>query len=911
MNREESKRAQEDAASGSAESGPQSRQSANPALVPGTRLGVYEIVSILGTGGMGQVYRAFDTKLRRPVAVKVLVDGARADTAGKRLLHEARLACALNHPIVCTVHEVSEIGNLSFIVQEFIEGRPLSELIPSSGLPIEQVLNYGRQIADVTAHAHSKGIVHRDLKSANVIVTPSGRIKVLDFGIARRLPNNQPDAVTDRKSSLEQAGAIAGTLPYMAPETLRGEAADERTDIWALGIILFEMATGARPFQGRTTFELSEEILHKPVPPIRPSDPPSLRATILRCLAKERGQRYQRSDELRAALEALESGAGNIMPSSSRGFSVEARRWAPVALLAVLAAMVVAAAGWFFTRDARRQAAADDVNRPFPALESLEVRQLTSTGNADSPALSPDGRYVAYAVRVRQPRRDSLFVRQIATGSSIEVAVSETDEAIGGSTITPDGAFVDFVRYSLPAQKGALWRIALLGGQQTRISDDLVSAAGWSPDRKHIAFVRQSVKDKTTQLILSNAVGDQEGILATRSGTDAFIRWGDYYFSHNRPAWSLDGHSIALLAHGSKGDVIDIVDVGARSVRTIPTDLRVGTNVAWLDSSNLILNGQTADVEISQLWRVSVATGRLTRVTNGLSDYLGVSVTVDGNALVTNRGVYRAGIWIADGAGRQMAVAVPPNEEHGTPDMFWAGSRLFYISGPTGTSQLFAHAPGAPPQLVATSAPLDAKIWRDFDGSSDGRLLLGTRQALTASNPDGREGLTLLAANIRSIRPTPDGRVVVAVSNPSGTTTIWIVPVRGGEPTKVMEAAGLHSAELSPDGQKLLVEKSDEQTERAYFVCEPPQCSSQRALRFRGRVGSAHWLPQSDLIVYEDSATRNLWTRPWNRDAATQLTFFTDGYDIDRFSWSLDGKQLAIMRWTMANDVVLFTGLKR
>lgn len=259
---------------------------------------------------MGEVYLARDERLQRDVALKVL-SGARLgdDAAQRRLLREAETASALNHAHICTIHEVGEADGKAYIVMERVEGRPLKELIPAGGLPVEAVLRYGAQIADALNHAHERGIVHRDLKSLNVVVTSAGQLKVLDFGLAKRFTGSELDEATRSQKSLTEAGAVVGTLTYMAPEVLRGEPADARSDIWALGVVLYEMAAGRMPFRGQTGFELSSAILREAPPPLPAEVPSVLRAIIHRCLSKEPGQRYQHAGEIRAVLEAIEPAA--------------------------------------------------------------------------------------------------------------------------------------------------------------------------------------------------------------------------------------------------------------------------------------------------------------------------------------------------------------------------------------------------------------------------------------------------------------------------------------------------------------------------------------------------------------------------------------------------------------------------
>ena len=313
-------------------------------LVLGARFGTYEILARVGAGGMGEVWRARDTRLDREVALKVLPPATFTDdTARARLLREARMASKLNHPHVCTIHEVGEAEGQAFIAMELVEGQSLAARLSGGALPLEQVLLYGQQVADALAHAHEKRVVHRDLKSANVVLTPEGRAKVLDFGLAKRLAGEDlSEGTTAEHDTLTSPGTLAGTLAYMAPEQLRGKPADARSDIWALGVMLYEMATGRRPFQGPTGFSLSSAILNEPPPPLPATTPAELRAVIERCLAKEPGQRYQRAGEVRAALETVRSGGTLLLPRPAT--SAPSRRFwlaAAAALLLVVAVLAV------------------------------------------------------------------------------------------------------------------------------------------------------------------------------------------------------------------------------------------------------------------------------------------------------------------------------------------------------------------------------------------------------------------------------------------------------------------------------------------------------------------------------------------------------------------------------------------
>jgi len=275
----------------------------------GEKLGHYRLTAKIGEGGMGVVYRARDEELNRDVAVKVLAAGMLENLGKDHLLREAQTASALNHPNICTIYQIGRLEDGFYLVMELVEGQPLNEMARSTKLTTEAVTRYGVQIADALAHAHDRQIVHRDLKGANVVITHDGRVKVLDFGLARRLDRVTVDAITRSQASFERDRSIAGTLPYMAPEVLTGEAGSYQSDIWALGVLLYETVTGKLPFGGSTPYGLSAAILHELPRPLPPSVPPGLSAVILRCLAKDLKDRFQRASEIRSTLEAIQSAA--------------------------------------------------------------------------------------------------------------------------------------------------------------------------------------------------------------------------------------------------------------------------------------------------------------------------------------------------------------------------------------------------------------------------------------------------------------------------------------------------------------------------------------------------------------------------------------------------------------------------
>jgi serine/threonine protein kinase/tetratricopeptide (TPR) repeat protein len=366
----------------------------------GQEISHYSITEKLGEGGMGVVYRAHDQTLHRDVALKFLsVDAVNDPMARTNILTEARTISALNHPNICTIYEVGEADGRPYLAMEFIEGHTLSLEITSVGMAVDIVVRYGMQLADALSHAHERGIVHRDLKAANVIITPAGRLKVLDFGLSRRLSSqNASEETTQFDKSWDDQHSIIGTLAYMAPELLRGQDASAGSDIWALGVLLYEMATGRRPFKGASAFELSAIILREPPPPIDPPLPPVLQSVVDKCLDKDPGQRYHSGGEVRAALEAAATASRSeripvaalaVHETQQRSERLQRRLW----WSALTFIGVVAVLGFFLWRanqQSQRHAASGPLALPG-AINSVAVLPLENLSGDSSQDYFSDG----------------------------------------------------------------------------------------------------------------------------------------------------------------------------------------------------------------------------------------------------------------------------------------------------------------------------------------------------------------------------------------------------------------------------------------------------------------------------------------------------------------------------------------
>jgi serine/threonine protein kinase len=520
-------------------------------LGPGTVVGHYRIESPLGGGGMGVVYLAEDLQLLRKVALKFLPDRVASDEAAiARFRREARAASALNHPGICTIHEIAEHDGRHFIVMERLEGRSLRETLVGGPLSLDRLIALALEIADALDAAHEAGVVHRDIKPANIFVTTRGHAKLLDFGLAK-VESVAPSGASGLPTMPDEAhltspGTTLGTVAYMSPEQVRGDSVEKRSDLFSFGVVLYEMATGVLPFRGTTSAMVSHEIISRtPARPLAlsPDLPADLDRLIMKALEKERELRCQSAAEMRADLMRL---ARHEVPKP-----VEGRRRLLVA--ATLAAVAVIAAAIYFALSPRSSSPESTaVASPSP---TYAFEQLTTSGNAGAPAFSPDGRFVVYVQT--EGGSTSLRVRQVATGSNTQVVAPESGALIGFPTVTPDSGFIDFLRGT--SWNRTLQRVPFLGGAQRTLVEHVSSPVGWSPDGKQMAFIRTD--GMLSELVVADANGGGEQVLATRTSPKYFL---SVFIVGNPPvraAWSPDGRVLALYDLGEFDPRILFVDV--------------------------------------------------------------------------------------------------------------------------------------------------------------------------------------------------------------------------------------------------------------------------------------------------------------------------------------------------------------
>ena len=890
-------------------------------LSAGDRLGPYEILEPLGAGGMGEVYRARDARLERTVAIKILSSHlASNQQALERFRREARAASALNHPHICTIFDVGV--DPPYLAMELLEGETLQQRLGRGALDLPAAVDIALALADALDAAHTKGVVHRDIKPANIFLTPHGP-KVLDFGLAKSATaanaDGMPVAVTrSAEALLTDVGVTLGTIAYMSPEQLRGLDVDPRTDLFSLGLVLHEIVTGMPAFGGATTAEISGAILHKEPPGLRSlrgDAPERLEQIVAKTLEKNRDERYQTAADLRADLRRLkrdmESRPAPVhdeIPSASGADRLAAAgvshaptrligRWTIAVTLLVVG--VVAGGVYLLNQRARTSPPAS----ASPTLQDLRIEQLTTSGRAHGPAISPDGRYVAY---IQLDGSDySLWIRQTATSSNAAIVPAQPGVSILAATVTPDGNFVDFIRGSAPELP--LWRVPFLGGVPRKILDGVWSPVGWSPDGRQMAFIRLTAQGGS--VIVADAEGTHERDVSSRRPPAMFsavVSSAD----RTAPAWSPDGRRIAVRgaesdSEGSSIEQIVVIDAVTGAAQAIPLPRRGDGGVAWLDDASLV-----ATIE-GQLWRVSLPQGQPTRITNDLLHYRHLSLTADRSALVTARADRRAAVWVGDAAGSSGADIVELGPGVGDT-LSWAGERLLY----TNRGGIWAITPGAGPgaELVRRGASPAA--------NADGQVILfrrdepGEQGGTWKANAEGRDAFRLSIEASPAV-VAPDGRTALIMSTRGGPQSLWLSSLDGGAPTHIVQefVAG-RAFDISPDGTMLVyiapartVRHQDRSLATA-VTCRLPDCSDPRTVTMPPRRGGrVRWTPDGRGLVFIGPSNVNLIVQPVDGARPYPLTRFTDRV-IDDFAFSADGKRLAVSRSVTSTDIVLFKGFK-
>jgi serine/threonine protein kinase len=898
----------------------------------------YTIVRKLGSGGMGVVYEAQDTRLGRDVALKFLSQDFEQDPAAlDRFKQEARAASALNHPAICTIYAIEECDGQHFIAMELLQGESLNEKINGQPLPLDKIIDIAIQISEALDVAHGKGIVHRDLKPANIFLTSRGQAKILDFGLAKLTRDRRAaletaggDVPTLAPLQLTSPGTAVGTIAYMSPEQARGEELDARSDLFSFGAILYEMATGRLPFEGNTSAVVFQGILDRhprPAAELNPSIPFKLQEIIDKALEKDVDLRYQSAAEIRSDLKRLKrdlsshgSHAGIAAASSSS--VAAARPSSPAApassaavildsakrhkssagLITVLSLLMIAAGIYGFYKWIS-QWIGDSGPVPF---QSMSLSKLTNSGKVALATISSDGKYVVNVVDEGHGQQ-SLWMRHIATGSNAQI-MPPTEVRYTGLTFTPSGDFLYFIRIE-PENPGLgfLYQIPVLGGTPRKLITDVDSPVSFSPDGQQIVFLRNSGTEGTSKLIIARPDGSGERVLASLP-IPGYIA----------PAWSPDGKWIAstVLDPGSQsfGRLVVINPANGKE-KTIYAATASLQRATWMpDGRHLLFIFHDITSEWNgQVGEVSLSGRKLHRITNDLSSYsnLTLAVTSDGKQLIAIQNTPDAGVYTMDVAGNSTPKQV---DNHGDINVGWLpDGRLITLDydghislmNADGSSRNVIYQQNLPMQGL-TVCPDGAYAFFNMPNRETKALnvfRLDLQNDTVAAATKGKVDQNPVCS--------PDSKVVLYTVLERGRESLMELTVRGGE-TKQVSDRLINFAALSPDGSQIAALGVEGQGANAKPVIEilPAQgglpVKSFPPSRF---ISGLFQFSADGLSLYypvTEKGVSNILVQPIAGGPPTLATNFDDlviyGYNYD---WK--SKRLAVARGRTNSDVVLIT----
>jgi Tol biopolymer transport system component/predicted Ser/Thr protein kinase len=779
----------------------------------GRTISHYKIIEKLGEGGMGVVYKARDTNLNRFVAAKVLHPGkVVAPELKRRFVQEARAASALNHSNIITIYEVGSDEGIDFIAMEYVQGKTLDQLIPRKGMPLNAAMKYAAEIANALAKAHSAGVVHRDLKPSNVMVSDEGVVKVLDFGLARLI---QPSDVRlgefeathtmhpDRSPQTEE-GTILGTVSYMSPEQVEGRKADARSDIFSLGVLIYEMVTGQRPFQGESKISTLAAILNKdprPASELAPRLPPEVERVIARCLRKDSARRFQHLEDLEVVLRELtEELASGQLPPASRQPTEPRRPWrSPMGLvggLLLLMTALVAITLWWTSGEPGQ-----DLPSTSPASKMTLAQMTSGQGLANSPSWSPDGRWLAYASD-RDTSMD-IWKQPIEGGDEVQLTGPPHNES--QPAWSPDGRTIAF---SSDEGGGGIFLIDSESGGPTRITDFGANPT-WSPDGKRLAF---------------DWHGDVYVVPTTAGGAPRLLLSGTSSTPHM--VWSPNGNRL-IFWNRTMGDlcVASVEDSHVEPLHLVRAGQEV-SGLTWSKDGRWLVFSQGAFGGNKDLWRVAIdpATGEpqgeATRLTLSATDDVNCQFAPDGTKVAYTVSHLERHLWsvrldpvtgLATGDAKQITFN---GQQNYYPAVSRDGRVLVWTSQGGGQGHLYCKR--FPEKQERKVTHEWGRSIRELGASfsPDGRQIvfsstLGGSYQLWHIPSIGGVALQLTETEqpIRDAQTawSPDGETIAFYSNRSGSWDIWTVPSTGGAPPQ--QLTDWESNELypmwSPDGRFL------------------------------------------------------------------------------------------------------------
>jgi len=862
-----------------------------PVITSGLQVGTYKIEGLLGAGGMGEVFRAIDTKFNRPVAIKFLSSEIADTAARRRFQREAQMASSLNHPHILTVHDGGDFEGRQYLVTEFVDGGTLHTWATQEKRGWRQTVELLAGVADGLASAHAAGILHRDIKPANILVAKNGYAKLADFGLAKLQEPADPAGAPTLTQGQTRPGVLMGTIPYMSPEQASGKAVDARSDIFSFGIVLYETLVGCRPFTGASDLEVLQKITHAIPSPLPETVPATLRSVVEKALERDPADRYQSMQEFAVDLHRMTR--QELMENTPSATLVVSKRyaWLPWALVALLLA---GSGTWILFHKPLRTVQNPLANARFARLTDFE-------GAETNPAISADGKFIAFICDRSGPF--DIWLIQANGGSLANLSQGRIGDVRGplrAIGFSGDGSEV----WSSGTEGRRLRLLPLVGGSPHNFLGEHAAEVAWSPDGARLAYHTWEPGDPT--FVADHNGANERQVVKSQPGM------------HNHfPVWSKDGRWIYFVRGRPSTREMDLWRISPDGGE--PEQLtHINTDVAYpapIDERTILFVAHNESGAGPWLWAFDVESRTIQRVSLGLEQYTAVAATADGRRLAASVVNAKVNLWSVPITDRIIeeknveAVSLPTVRAQ-TPR--FGGGSLFYLSSRDGADGLWAYRDGQAQE-----------IWKGSEGAllSPPAVSADGSKVAFALRRDGKQQMHVIASDGTGLHPlssevdvrgtaswSPDGKWIVVAGSEHGTTGLFKLPGDGGAPVRLTTGPFLDPV-WSPRGDLIVYGGTQVFTQMPLLAVHPDGTPAQLPEINVQRDGErARFLPDGSGLVYMLASTtgnQDFWMLDLSTMRSRRLTRLSNPAAMRTFDVTSDGRRIVFDRLRENSDILL------